>query len=56
VCVSAPKVFDTVDLHFMRENKEVTFKQTHDAELLRAVFGKDFDKNQEAGPSSQVTA
>ena len=44
VCAAAPKVFDTVDLHFMRENKEVEFKQSHDPALLRAVFGKNWNK------------
>ena len=56
VCVTAPKVFDTVDLHFMRENKEAEFKKTHDPALLKAVFGKNFNRPPEAlgGASSQT--
>jgi hypothetical protein len=58
VCSAAPKVFDTVDLHFMRENKEAEFKQTHDAALLKAVFGaknwNKLDGQEEKGVSSQT--
>jgi hypothetical protein len=55
VCQSAPKVFDTVDLHFMRENAEVRFKQSHDAKLLKAVFGKNWNAPADKGSVSSQT-
>lgn len=57
-CLAAPKVFDTVDLHFMRENKEAEFKRDHDPALLKAVFGaknwNKLDGQDQGGVSSQT--
>ena len=41
-CTSVPRIFDTVDLHFMREAKAADFQKAHagDLPLLEAVFGK----------------
>ena len=43
VCTSVPRIFDTVDLHYMREAKSKRFKKAHagNAALLEAVFGKN---------------
>lgn len=40
-----PIVFDTVDLHFMREDRVNDFVREHanDLSLIRAVFGTKFD-------------
>jgi len=55
VCTSTPKVFDTVDLHFMRENAEVLFKQVHDPKLLKAVFGKNWNQPADKNSVSSQT-
>ena len=53
VCTAVPKIFDTVDLHFMREAKAKRFKMAHagDMQLLQAVFG---EKNLAAKPTEDA--
>lgn len=43
VCREVPIVFDTVDLHFLREARAQSFKanHSHDMALLSAIFGPE---------------
>ena len=44
VAETLPVVFDTVDLHYLRERRRVVFREAHkdQPKLLEAVFGKAF--------------